>query len=55
MIIVYIILTLLIIVVCLIIIRVVTNDIALRLTSIIYNYDYDELKELMRKKVRGNE
>jgi hypothetical protein len=46
----YIVLTLIIIVICLIGLKLLTNDMALRLTSIIYNCDYDELKELIRKK-----
>lgn len=46
----YIVLTLIIIVVCLFGLKLLTNDMALRLTSIIYNCDYDELKELTRKK-----
>lgn len=46
----YILLTLIIIGICLVCLKLLTNDMALRLTSIIYNCDYDELKQLMKKK-----
>lgn len=46
----YIVLTIIIILVLVIAIKIITNDMALRLTSIIYKCDYEELKKLTRKK-----
>lgn len=46
----YIFLTLIVIGICLIFIKILVNDMALRLTSIIYNYDCDELKELKHRR-----
>lgn len=46
----YIALTLIIILICLIVIKVVINDMAIRITSIVYKCDYKEVKELMKKK-----
>lgn len=46
----YIVLTIAIILCLLIVIKILTNDMALRLTSIIYKCDYEELKKLTHKR-----
>ena len=46
----YIVLTIIIILVLVIAIKIIANDIALRLTSIIYKCDYKESKKKINKK-----